>query len=73
VTPSDAEILREVNWVKNTLKHHDHCDAMNVNFNAKLSAFLVLKRAIENVRRLGLVPTQSIHEFEMETKQYGGD
>lgn len=72
-TPSNAEILKELNWVKNTLKHHDHGDAINVVFNAKLSAFLVLKRAVENVLRLGLIPTQHILKFETDTKQYGGD
>lgn len=70
-SPSDRDIMREVNWVKNCLKHHKKSDPLDIDFDAKLSSFLVIKRAIENIRLLGFEPTPEIIEFERTTKQYG--
>jgi hypothetical protein len=70
-SPSNKEIMRRVNWVKNCLKHHDKNDPIDIDFDAKLSSFLVIKRAIENMRRLGFELTPEIIEFNKATVEYG--
>lgn len=70
-SPSNEEILREVNWVKNCLKHHKKNDPIDIDFDAKLSSILVIKRAIENIQRLGLELTPKVIEFNKATALYG--
>lgn len=70
-TPSSNEILQEVNWVKNSLKHHGKNDPIDIDFDAKLASFFVIKRAIENIQRLGFELTPKIIEFNKATALYG--
>lgn len=67
----NKEIMQEVNCVKNSLKHHGKNDPMDIDFDAKFSSFLVIKRAIENIQRLGFELTPIIIEFNRSTALYG--
>lgn len=71
-TPPNQAILKEVNRVRNLLKHHDNDDPIKISFNAKLSAFLIISETIENILTLGYEQSELMNEFIKHTKNYDG-
>ncbi|EPM5497419.1 hypothetical protein [Vibrio fluvialis] len=70
--PRTNVILRDRNWARNVIKHHNKSDEEIIEINIKLQSFIVLKSCLENYRKLGLVLTKPMRDFEAETRDYGG-
>ncbi len=64
LTPSDAKVMRDLNFAKNSLKHHNSAQPLKVIINAEFDAFMLLHSAIDNMKKLGKDLTDSMKEYE---------
>ena len=71
-TPKTNIILRERNWARNVIKHHDNDDEEVIDIDLRFHSFIVLKACLENYRKLGFGLTPIMRDFENGTRDYGG-
>ncbi|WP_394240467.1 hypothetical protein [Vibrio astriarenae] len=64
-------ILRERNWSRNIIKHHDKGDDTIIDIDLQFQSFIVLKSCLENYRKLGFQPTPVMRQFEKVTRDFG--
>lgn len=68
-SPKKNIILRERNWSRNIIKHHDKGDDTIIDL--QFQSFIVLKSCLENYRKLGFQPTPVMRQFEKATREFG--
>ncbi|MCK8080886.1 hypothetical protein [Vibrio sp. 1CM24A] len=70
-TPKTNIILRERNWSRNIIKHHDKGEETMIDIDLQFQSFIVLKSCLENYRKLGFQPTPVMRQFEKVTRDFG--
>ena len=70
-SPKTSIILRDKNWSRNVIKHHDKGDEELIEIDLQFQSFIVLKSCLENYLKLGFQLTPVMRQFEKITRDYG--
>ena len=68
---SNQDINNEINWARNSVKHHNPGYPEALKINLELESFLVIQSAIENYQRLKEIRTKQMVNFFEGTREYG--
>ena len=70
-SPSTTDILKNKNWARNSVKHHQAGAPEEIKINLEFESFLAIKRSIENYQCLGYPQTDCMELFNERTREYG--
>ena len=70
-SPKTNVILRDRNWSRNVIKHHDEGDETIIEIDLQFQSLIIIKSCLENYRKLGFKLSHVMREFEKVARNYG--